>query len=173
MNETSGPQNVGRAMQQQVPPAWLEWLRGKCADLPETVEQSAWVGTRWRLRRQTVAHLLMIEDTWPPACAAAACQDGPLCVLTFRSDLPQAAVHAFSWEPSFIPRWCPDIVGIKLRQRNDWRVLEGLVRASYCRLAPVKLAAPVRASERRACETLRHALSCARNGAALRCKCSP
>jgi len=118
-----------------------------CAALPETVEQTAWAGTRWRIRRQTFAHLLMIEGGWPPAYAAAAGHDGPLCVLTFRSGLPQLDVHAFSWEPYFRPRWFADIVGIKLGQRNDWRAIEGLVRASYCRLAPVKLAAQVRASD--------------------------
>ena len=43
------------------------------------------MGTRWRIRKRTFAHVLTIEAGWPPAYARAAATDGPCTVLTFRS----------------------------------------------------------------------------------------
>ena len=56
----------------------LASLRGVCTKLPEAYEEEAWVGTRWRIRKQTVAHVLMIDAGWPPAYAKAAGSAGPL-----------------------------------------------------------------------------------------------
>jgi hypothetical protein len=30
--------------------------------LPEVCEEQAWVGTRWRIRKEAFAHVLMIAD---------------------------------------------------------------------------------------------------------------
>jgi len=122
-----------------VPPAILARLRALCAALPQLREEPAWVGTRWRVGRKTVAHVLMIDGGWPPAYAQAAGSDGPLCVLTFRSDLPQQDLHAFRWAPFFRPVWFPDIVGMRLDADTDWPEVAGLIRASYRRLAPKQL----------------------------------
>ena len=69
----------------QVPSAILAKLRKACLALPEAHEEQAWVGTRWRIRKETFAHVLMIADGWPPVYARAAGTDGPVCVLTFQS----------------------------------------------------------------------------------------
>lgn len=126
-----------------VPPAVLGKLQAMCLALPETIEEPAWVGTRWRIRKQTLAHVLMVDAAWPPAYARALGSDGPACVLTFRSPLPQLDAFAFTWAPFFRPPWFPDIVGMTLGRDTDWDELAGLIRASYCHLAPKKLAALV------------------------------
>ena len=42
-------------------------LRALHLGLPEVVEEQAWVGTRWRIRNKTFAHVLRIDSGWPPA----------------------------------------------------------------------------------------------------------
>lgn len=124
-----------------VPPAVLTKLQAVCQLLPEAIEEPAWVGTRWRIRKQTLAHVLMVDAAWPPAYARALGADGPACVLTFRSPLPQLDAFAFTWAPFFRPPWFPDIVGMTLGPGTDWDEVAGLLRASYRHLAPKKLAA--------------------------------
>ncbi|MEO8153193.1 MAG: hypothetical protein ABI605_09000 [Rhizobacter sp.] len=128
----------------EVSTAILGRLRSACAALPEVVEEPAWVGTRWRIRKDTFAHVLMVDAGWPPAYAKALGSDGPACVMTFRSPLPQLDAYAFTWAPFFRPVWFPNIVGMTLDGHTDWNEVAGLVRASYCLLAPKKLAEQVR-----------------------------
>jgi hypothetical protein len=49
-----------------VAPETLSALRSLCLGLPESHEESAWVGTRWRIRARTFAHVLTIDAGWPP-----------------------------------------------------------------------------------------------------------
>jgi hypothetical protein len=133
----------------QVPTAILAKLGKACLALPEAHEEQAWVGTRWRIRKATFAHVLMVADGWPPAYARVAGADGPVCVLTFQSSGPRVDPLTFSRAPYFRPPWRPDIVGRILDSRVDWSDIAKLVAASYCLLAPKKLAAMVR-PERRA-----------------------
>ena len=72
----------------QVPPAIVDRLRRVCLALPETREEEAWIGTRWRVRAKTFAHVNMVADGWPPVYARViglAADDDPAVVLTFRS----------------------------------------------------------------------------------------
>lgn len=126
-----------------VPRETVAELRAVCLALPEAHEEAAWVGTRWRIRKQTFAHVLMIDAGWPAAYARAADCDGPVCVLTFRSPLPELDAFAFTWPPFFRPGWWPDIVGVILDGRVDRDEITGLLTESYRRLAPKKLAASV------------------------------
>jgi hypothetical protein len=142
MPERASP--VNRVNRASVPPEIVAKLRAICSELPETIEEPAWGGTRWRIRKHTFAHVLMIDAGWPPAYAKAAKSEGPLCVMTFRSALPELDVYAYSWAPFFKPGWWPDIVGMALDADTDWDEVDGLVTASYCRLAPKKLADSVR-----------------------------
>ena len=132
----------------EVPSVVLARLRKACSALPEVREEQAWVGTRWRVRKETFAHVLMIADGWPPAYARAAGLDGPVCVLTFQSLGPRVDPQTFSQPPYFRPLWRPDIVGRTLGPRVDWNDIAKLVAASYCLLAPKKLAASVRLERR-------------------------
>lgn len=121
----------------------LARLRACCTALPEVVEEPAWVGTRWRVRTKTFAHVLMLSDGWPPAYAEAAGTDGPACVLTFRSRDPELEVLSHAPKPFFKPVWFRDIVGLLLDDTTDWDELGELLTESYCALAPQKLVAEV------------------------------
>ncbi|HSW08728.1 hypothetical protein [Aquabacterium sp.] len=132
----------------EVPPEILARLRPVCLALPQAREEAAWVGTRWRIRQQTFAHVLCVASGWPPAYAQALGADGPACVLTFRSPLPAFDAFAYTWAPFFRPVWFPDIVGMTLDKDTDWDEVAGLLRASYRHLAPKKLAARLDAADR-------------------------
>lgn len=114
-------------------------LRSMCLALPEAYEEPAWVGTRWRIRTQTFAHVLMIDAGWPPAYAAAAGSDGPISVVTFRSSGPELDALSRAAHPFFKPVWFPDIVGMVLDAGVDWDEVAELLTESYCILAPKKL----------------------------------
>ena len=126
-----------------VPAEILARLRSLCLALPEAYEEQAWVGTRWRIRKRTFAHVLTIDAGWPPAYARAAATDGPCTVLTFRSTAPEIAAFRDLGHPFFLTRWGRDDVGIVLGAGTDWREVEELVAESYCILAPRRLAESV------------------------------
>jgi len=118
-------------------------LRAVCLALPEVVEEAAWVGTRWMIRKKNFAHVVPIDHGWPPAYAEAADSDGPVVVLTFRSVGPELEVLSHAGHPYFKPVWFPDIVGLVLDDDTDWDEIAELVTDSYCVLAPKRLAAQV------------------------------
>jgi hypothetical protein len=127
-------------VRREVPPAVVARLRPLCARLPEAREEPAWTGTRWRIRTKTFAHVVMIDDGWPPAYARAAATDGPLAVLTFRAAGPDLDALTHMGPPFFSPPWFRDIVGLALGDDTDWDEVAELVTESYRLLAPQKLA---------------------------------
>jgi hypothetical protein len=123
-----------------VPKVIVDKLRLACLDLPEAYEERAWVGTRWMVVKKNFAHVLMINEGYPPAYAKAAGTNGPACVLTFRA--PRAALEAprFKRHPFFRPVWFPNIVGVIIEPAKvDWDDVTSLVIESYCVLAAKKL----------------------------------
>jgi hypothetical protein len=114
-----------------------------CLELPEAREQAAWVGRRWCIRKQNFAHVLVIDNGYPPAYARAAGSNGPITVLTFRSSPARLDTLKFARHPFFRPVWFPNIVGMVLDARTDWTEVAELVIESYCLLAPKKLVALV------------------------------
>ena len=122
-----------------VPPEIVEHLRSVCLALPEAYEESAWVGTRWRVRTKTFAHVLTIDAGWPPGYARAAATDGPMTVLTFESSGPELAALSEAGDPFFKPPWRPTVVGMMLATGVDWDEVAELLTESYCVLAPQKL----------------------------------
>ena len=122
-----------------VPPEIVEHLRSVCLALPEAYEESAWVGTRWRVRTKTFAHALTIDAGWPPGYARAAATDGPVTVLTFESSGPELAALSEAGDPFFKPPWRPTVVGMMLATGVDWDEVAELLTESYCVLAPQKL----------------------------------
>jgi hypothetical protein len=92
------------------------------------------------VRRETYAHVLVLDDGWPPAYAAAAGIRGPACVLTFRSGDRLFQPERFDRPPFFRPPWFPNIMGLVLDDSTDWDDVAGVVRESYRVLAPRKLA---------------------------------
>jgi hypothetical protein len=114
-----------------------------CLALPEAYEEDAWLGTRWRVRGKTFAHVLSIDDGRPPAYSRAAATNGPAVVLMFRSTGDELAALRESGAPFFAPPWRADEVGLVLRDDADWDEIGELVTESYCAQAPAKLAALV------------------------------
>src|SRR4030088_3116735 len=122
-----------------VPHEVVAHLRSVCMALPEAYGERAWVGTRWRIRKRTFAHVLTIESGWPPAYARAAGADGPITVMTFRSSGAALDALGTAAHPFFRPGWWPDIVGMVLDADADWAEVAELVTESYRVLAPKKL----------------------------------
>ena len=129
----------------EVPPEVVDKLRAVCSGLQDAYEEEAWVGTRWRVRQRTFAHVLVLQDGWPPAYARAAGIDGPACLLTFESSRAELDALAAIGHPFFKPPWRPTVVGLILDgpAAVDWDEVTELVTESYCVLAPKTLAARV------------------------------
>ena len=127
----------------EVPRGIVAELRRVALDLPDAYEEQAWVGTRWRVRNHTFAHVVMIDEGWPPGYARAAGSDGPITVLTFQSSGEELEAFSNIGHPYFRPRWRPGIVGMVLTTEIDWVEVAELVTDSYCLLAPSKLVAMV------------------------------
>ena len=122
-----------------VAPEIVARLRAICMALPEAHEEQAWVGTRWRIRTRTFAHVLAVDTGWPPAYARAAATDGPATLLMFRSEGPERDSLAAAGHPFFMPPWRADEVGLALDDGVDWDEVAELVTESYCVVAPRKL----------------------------------
>jgi predicted DNA-binding protein (MmcQ/YjbR family) len=120
----------------------LERVRATCLGLPEVVEEQAWVGTRWTIRRKNFAHVVQIVAGHPPAYAAAAGTDDAT-VLTFRCPPDDLDALTHAGPPFFKPVWFTDIVGLVLDGSTDWDEVAELVTESYCLLAPQQLAEQV------------------------------
>jgi hypothetical protein len=73
--------------------------------LPDAFEEDAWVGTRWKIRTRTFAHVVAIVDGKPDAYAAAAGVEAAATVLTFRSAGDELAALAAMGPPFFKPVW--------------------------------------------------------------------
>lgn len=118
----------------------LARLRALCARLPEVREELAWVGTRWKIRGNTFAHVLEIVDGWPPSYARAASTGGPATVLTFRSTDVELAGLVRGRTPFFGPLWGRSDVGVVLAPDTDWDEIVELITESYRLRAPKRLA---------------------------------
>jgi hypothetical protein len=129
------------AQQTEVPRAIVERLRTVCLDLPEAYEEQAWVGTRWCIRKQTFAHVLVIDKAWPPVYAKTFASDGPMTVLTFQSSGDELEAFSNLGHPFYRPVWRPGIVGTVLDTTTDWAEIAEVLTESYCLLAPQKLVA--------------------------------
>ncbi len=121
---------------QQVPHTIITKLRKICMALPRAYEEAAWVGTRWCISKKNFAHVIMIKDGQPPNYAQAANSLGPICILTFRSDIADYDTSIFQSEPYFKPVWFRNIAGIKLDRDTNWTKIKDHVEASYRLLAP-------------------------------------
>ena len=128
----------------EVPPPVLAQLRSICRSLPECYEEQAWVGTRWRIRKKTFAHVLRVAPGRPPVHAREASVDGPNTVLIFRSQGEELGVLTDSGYPFYRPGWGRDVVGMILRPDVDWTEVAELLTESYCVQAPQKLVKQVR-----------------------------
>jgi hypothetical protein len=126
-----------------VPARVVARLQSICDELPESRQEAAWTGTRWRIGKQTLAHVVVIADGWPPAYARAAGTEGPAVVLTFQSSGEELQALSNVGLPYFRPPWRPGIVAMFVDDDTDWKEVAELVTESYCLLAPQRLVARV------------------------------
>jgi hypothetical protein len=113
------------------PPEIEDRLREICLALPDAYQEQAWVGTRWRVRKRTFAHVLTVEREWPPGYAEAAAIAGPVCLVTFRSPGEEMGALVGSGYPYFRAGWGRDVVGMVLADQTDWdEVAELLTEAT-------------------------------------------
>lgn len=117
-------------------------LRGACLGLPEAFEEAAWVGTRWKVRANTFAHVLTVEGGWPEAYAKAFGLEHatePVVVLTFRALGVERDALVGTGHPFHKPPWSPDVVGMVITEDTDWDEVAELLIESFCAVAPRKL----------------------------------
>ena len=126
-----------------VPIEIIDRLRPICLGLPETYEEPAWIGTRWRIRKRTFAHVYIVDDPDHEAYAMAAETDEPLCVMTFRAPGDEIGGLVNSGHPFYKPDWGADVVGMVLDGDVDWTEVAELLTDSYRIMAPKTLAAQV------------------------------
>ena len=126
-----------------VAPEILARLRPICFGLPQTYEEPAWVGIRWRIRKRTFAHVLSVDPDHQAAYARAARTDEPVCVMTFRAAGDELRALISGGYPFYKAGWGHDVVVMVLDATIDWAEVAELLTESYRILAPKRLAASV------------------------------
>src|SRR4051812_21983188 len=131
-----------------VPPEILDRLRPICRALPETYEEPAWIGIRWRIRTRTVAHVYTPDPARQPFYAPFAVGGEPPTVMTFR--VPPAEVLGLtgSGSPFFRAAWGSNVAGVLLGDHTDWTEITELLTDSYAEMAPKFLVARQRTTGR-------------------------
>ncbi|AEV85624.1 hypothetical protein ACWT_4602 [Actinoplanes sp. SE50] len=126
-----------------VPPEILGRLRAICRGLPETYEEPAWIGVRWRVRSRTVAHVYVPDLERNPAYARHAVGGEAPTVITFRvpaADLLGLTAAGF---PYLRAPWGANVAAAVLGEHTDWDEIAELLTDSYGEQAPKFLAARV------------------------------
>ena len=115
-----------RVERPDVPDAWVRRLAAIIGRFPETTQERAWVGTCWRVRRATIAHVFGGEDQ--------------RFRITFRADPSEVLAFEHLGPPYFRASWGANVVGMILDRHTDWTELAELLTDSYCLQAPAQLA---------------------------------
>jgi hypothetical protein len=126
-----------------VPPEILDQLRPICGRLPETYEEPAWIGVRWRIRARTVAHVYMPDPERYPLYAHLATAGEAPTVMTFRVPVEDVLGLTAGGFPFFRAAWGSNVAGVVLGDHTDWAEIDELLTDSYCEMAPKFLAARV------------------------------
>jgi hypothetical protein len=126
-----------------VEPVILDELRLICGGLPETYEQPAWIGVRWRIRARSFAHVYTVDPARHEAYARAVSRDTPACVMQFRSPADEFQGLIGGGFPFYRAGWGSNVVCMVLGDHVDWTEVAELLTESYCLQAPRKLAAQV------------------------------
>lgn len=127
-----------------VAPEILDRVRAICMALPETHEEPAWIGVRWRVRKRTFAHVVAIEEDGPASFRQAFDVAGEATVVTFRAVHEEREALTSQGKPFYYAGWGRDAMGMLVDDDTDWDEVAELLTDSYCILAPQKLAARTR-----------------------------
>jgi hypothetical protein len=112
-----------------VPEGFVRRIGAVLTALPECHEETAWVGTRWRVGQATVAHVFGGEDQ--------------LFRVTLRAEPDEVMAFEHLGPPYFRAGWGGNVVGMLLDGDTDWVEVGELLTDSYCLQAPERLAARV------------------------------
>jgi YjbR protein len=126
-----------------VPPEILDRLRPICRALPETYEEPAWIGLRWRIRKRTFAHVYTPDPERHPLYARHLVGGEPPTVMTFRVPAGELLGLTGGGFPFFRADWGHNVAGVILGDHTDWTEITELLTDSYCEMAPKFLVARV------------------------------
>ncbi len=114
----------------EVPATIVRHVRLACSHLPEAYEEQAFAGVRWRIRGNTLAHVVTVAGA--PA----------VTYVTFHAAGEELEALPAMGDP-FFPGWGPGLVAMVLREdgTTDWAEVSALLTDSYRLLAPKKLIA--------------------------------
>jgi len=126
-----------------VPPDILDRLRPICRGLPETCEEPAWIGVRWRIRKRTFAHVYTPDLDRHPVYARHAVAGEAPTVMTLRVPADELLGLSAGGFPFFRAEWGRNVAGVLLGDHTDWTEIAELIADSYCEMAPKFLVARV------------------------------
>jgi hypothetical protein len=126
-----------------VPPEILDRLRSICLGLPETYEEPAWIGVRWRVRKRTIAHVYTADPERHLVYPRHLTTGEPPTLLTFRVPADDLLGLTGGGFPFFRAGWGSNVAGAFLGDHTDWNEIAELLADSYCEMAPKFLAARV------------------------------
>ncbi|MET1036936.1 MAG: MmcQ/YjbR family DNA-binding protein [Aeromicrobium sp.] len=126
-----------------VPPELLDRVRSICLGLPETYEERAWVGVRWRVRQRTFAHLFTLGADSSSVLRGSFDLEGEATAVTFRVPADELRALSAAGPPFHYAGWGRDVMGMHLDATTDWVEVAEVLTDSYCLLAPQKLVARV------------------------------
>jgi hypothetical protein len=124
-----------------VPPEILDRLRPIVGQLPETYEEPAWIGVRWRIRARTVAHVYTPDVQRFPVYAQHVIDGAEPVVMTFRVPVEDLLGLTVAGSPYFRAPWGDNVAAAVLGAHTDWTEITELLTDSYRELAPKFLAA--------------------------------
>ncbi|MEU4424285.1 MmcQ/YjbR family DNA-binding protein [Actinoplanes sp. NPDC024001] len=124
-----------------VPSEILDRLRPICRRLPETHEEPAWIGVRWRIRARTVAHVYTPDLERSPVYARHLVDGEAPTVMTFRVPADDLLGLTAAGFPFFRAPWGTNVAAAILGDHTDWTEIAELITDSYRELAPKFLAA--------------------------------
>ena len=112
-----------------VPVEIVSRVRAACAHLPEAYEEQAFAGVRWRIRGNTLAHVVTRLH-----------EPSPVTAVTFHARSPELEALPAMGHP-FYPGWGGGLVAMVLTddETTDWTEVKELHTDSYRLLAPKKL----------------------------------
>jgi hypothetical protein len=119
-----------------VPPEILDRLRPICRRLPETAEEPAWIGVRWRVRARTVAHVYVPDVDRYPFYRQYLLDGEPPAVVTFRVPVDDLLGFTQRGFPYFRADWGDNVAKAILGEHTDWDEIAEMVTDSYCETAP-------------------------------------
>lgn len=126
-----------------VPPEILDRVRSICLGLPETYEEPAWIGVRWRVRQRTFAHVLTVDDASTSVMKDVLHLEGEVTAVTFRVPAEELLALREAGHPYYYAGWGRDAMGMHLDDTTDWDEVAEVLTESFCLLAPKKLIARV------------------------------